>query len=95
MHVIVATDGSRQSLAAAKHLKSFADPTRLTVGILPFPHGALGSLARRVNPIMNLKNFHAWKGLTIALDRILLEEHLMVLQSAQGANLKFLLAEKQ
>jgi nucleotide-binding universal stress UspA family protein len=30
MHVIVATDGSRQSLAAAKHLKSFADPTRVT-----------------------------------------------------------------
>ena len=30
MHVIVATDGSRQSLAAAKHLKSFADPTKIT-----------------------------------------------------------------
>jgi len=30
MHVIVATDGSRQSLAAAKHLKSFADPARIT-----------------------------------------------------------------
>jgi nucleotide-binding universal stress UspA family protein len=30
MHVVVATDGSRQSLAAARHLKSFADPTRLT-----------------------------------------------------------------
>lgn len=30
MHVVVATDGSRQSLAAAKHLKSFADPTRIT-----------------------------------------------------------------
>lgn len=30
MHVVVATDGSRQSLAAAKHLKSFADPARLT-----------------------------------------------------------------
>lgn len=30
MHVIVATDGSKQSLAAAKHLKSFADPTKVT-----------------------------------------------------------------
>ena len=30
MHVIVATDGSRQSLAAARHLKSFADPTKVT-----------------------------------------------------------------
>ncbi len=30
MHVIVATDGSKQSLAAAKHLKSFADPARIT-----------------------------------------------------------------
>jgi nucleotide-binding universal stress UspA family protein len=30
MHVIVPTDGSRQSLAAAKHLKSFADPTKIT-----------------------------------------------------------------
>lgn len=30
MHVIVATDGSRQSLAAAKHLKSFADPEKIT-----------------------------------------------------------------
>ena len=30
MHVIVATDGSKQSLAAAKHLKSFADPSRIT-----------------------------------------------------------------
>jgi nucleotide-binding universal stress UspA family protein len=30
MHVIVATDCSRQSLAAAKHLKSFADPTKVT-----------------------------------------------------------------
>ncbi|GAA5115600.1 universal stress protein [Alloalcanivorax gelatiniphagus] len=30
MHVIVATDGSKQSLAAAKHLKSFADPDKVT-----------------------------------------------------------------
>ena len=30
MHVIVATDGSKQSLTAAKHLKSFADPARIT-----------------------------------------------------------------
>ncbi len=30
MHVIIATDGSRQSLLAAKHLKSFADPTKIT-----------------------------------------------------------------
>ncbi len=30
MHVIVATDGSKQSLAAARHLKSFADPGAIT-----------------------------------------------------------------
>ena len=30
MHVIVATDGSKQSLAAAKQLKAFADPTKIT-----------------------------------------------------------------
>lgn len=30
MHVIVATDGSKQSLAAAKHLLSFADPAKIT-----------------------------------------------------------------
>jgi nucleotide-binding universal stress UspA family protein len=30
MHVIVATDGSKQSLAAAKYLKGFADPTLIT-----------------------------------------------------------------
>ncbi|GEP36668.1 universal stress protein [Nocardioides psychrotolerans] len=30
MHVIVATDGSRQSLAAARQLKSFADPAKIT-----------------------------------------------------------------
>lgn len=30
MHVIVAIDGSRQSLAAARHLKSFADPAKIT-----------------------------------------------------------------
>lgn len=30
MHVIVATDGSKQSLAAAKKLKSFADPSKIT-----------------------------------------------------------------
>lgn len=30
MHVIVATDGSKQSLAAAQHLKSFADPDKVT-----------------------------------------------------------------
>ena len=30
MHVIVATDGSKQSLAAAKHLKSLADPKKVT-----------------------------------------------------------------
>lgn len=29
MHVIVATDGSRQSLAAAKELKRFADPAKV------------------------------------------------------------------
>jgi len=30
MHVIVAVDGSRQSLAAAKQLKAFADPSKIT-----------------------------------------------------------------
>ena len=30
MHVVVATDGSAQSLAAAEHLRSFADPARIT-----------------------------------------------------------------
>lgn len=30
MHVIVATDGSKQSLAAARHFKSFADPAKIT-----------------------------------------------------------------
>ena len=30
MHVIVATDGSKQSLAAARKLKSFADPTKIS-----------------------------------------------------------------
>jgi nucleotide-binding universal stress UspA family protein len=30
MHVIVATDGSRQSLDAAKKLTSFADPAKIT-----------------------------------------------------------------
>ena len=30
MHVIIATDGSKQSLSAARHLKSFADPTSIT-----------------------------------------------------------------
>ncbi|MDT9592787.1 universal stress protein [Nocardioides zeae] len=30
MHVVVATDGSKQSLAAARHLRSFADPTALS-----------------------------------------------------------------
>ena len=30
MHVIVTTDGSKQSLAAAKHLLSFADPAKIT-----------------------------------------------------------------
>ncbi|MCH1866278.1 universal stress protein [Nocardioides sp. CFH 31398] len=29
MHVVVATDGSKQSLAAAKHLMSFADPEKI------------------------------------------------------------------
>ncbi len=30
MHVIVATDGSKQSLAAARHLKALADPAKIT-----------------------------------------------------------------
>ncbi|ROR89720.1 universal stress protein [Nocardioides aurantiacus] len=30
MHVVVATDGSKQSLAAAKKLMSFADPAKIT-----------------------------------------------------------------
>jgi nucleotide-binding universal stress UspA family protein len=30
MHVIVAVDGSRQSLAAARQLKSFADPEKIS-----------------------------------------------------------------
>ena len=30
MHVVVATDGSQQSLRAARHLKSFADPSKIT-----------------------------------------------------------------
>ncbi|WP_104106003.1 universal stress protein [Nocardioides sp. 616] len=29
MHVLIATDGSKQSLAAAKYLKSFVDPTKV------------------------------------------------------------------
>lgn len=35
MHVIVATDGSKQSLAAARHFKSFADPAKVdTVSVV-------------------------------------------------------------
>jgi nucleotide-binding universal stress UspA family protein len=30
MHVIVATDGSKQSLIAAEYLKTFADPSKIT-----------------------------------------------------------------
>lgn len=30
MHVVIATDGSKQSLAAARHLMSFADPARIS-----------------------------------------------------------------
>lgn len=30
MHVVVATDGSQQSLRAARHLKAFADPTKIS-----------------------------------------------------------------
>ncbi len=30
MHVVIATDGSRESLAAARHLQSFADPEKIT-----------------------------------------------------------------
>jgi nucleotide-binding universal stress UspA family protein len=30
VHVIVATDGSKQSLAAARHLKRFADPAKIS-----------------------------------------------------------------
>ncbi|WP_082563800.1 MULTISPECIES: universal stress protein [unclassified Nocardioides] len=30
MHVVIATDGSRQSLTAAKQFKSFADPAKVT-----------------------------------------------------------------
>ena len=30
MHVIVATDGSQQSLTAAQFLKGFADPAQIT-----------------------------------------------------------------
>ncbi|WP_448612581.1 universal stress protein [Modestobacter sp. URMC 112] len=30
MHVVIATDGSPQSLAAARHLRSFADPQKIT-----------------------------------------------------------------
>jgi nucleotide-binding universal stress UspA family protein len=30
MHVVLATDGSKQSLAAARHLMSFADPEKVT-----------------------------------------------------------------
>ncbi len=30
MHVVIATDGSRESLAAARHLQSFADPAKIT-----------------------------------------------------------------
>lgn len=29
MHVVIATDGSKQSLAAARHLTSFADPEKI------------------------------------------------------------------
>lgn len=30
MHVLIATDGSRQSLRAARHFKSFADPAKVS-----------------------------------------------------------------
>lgn len=30
MHVVLATDGSKQSLAAARHLMSFADPAKIS-----------------------------------------------------------------
>ena len=49
MHVIVATDGSQQSLAAAKHLKSFADPTKVTDDLRGRgdPAARLGRVRRR------------------------------------------------
>ncbi|HET7350416.1 MAG TPA: universal stress protein [Marmoricola sp.] len=45
MHVVVATDGSKQSLAAARHLVSFADPDKVTdvsvVGVVS-PYASVG-----------------------------------------------------
>ncbi len=45
MHVVVATDGSKQSLAAARHLMSFADPEKITdvsvIGVVS-PYASVG-----------------------------------------------------
>ncbi len=55
MHVVASTDGSRQSLRAARHLKSFADPLKISdvsviAGIRPRISDTVlvGSTAQRV-----------------------------------------------
>ena len=64
MHVIVATDGSRQSLEAARQLKSFADPDKISdvtvvavlspLAAVPFANSLGGRIESESEGIENL-----------------------------------------
>ncbi|WP_201466976.1 universal stress protein [Janibacter melonis] len=60
MHVLIATDGSKQSLRAARHLKTFADPAKIdTITVLAVTrplaalsfHDEISPDARRPKPM--------------------------------------------
>ena len=76
MHVVVATDGSRQSLLAARHLRSFADPEKITdisvVGVVS-PYAAVG-FADEISPEAKTKTPRSFReGATAAVAAVAAE----------------------
>lgn len=78
----VVTSG-RFEIASGAKLNFF--PSRLKVGYLPLPGAALGALARRFNPIVDLTRLKPLKGISFRLERVTVAPGRMILETANGS----------
>ena len=59
-------------------------PTALKVGFIPLPGAALSALARRFNPILEVKDIHPIKGIAFQLERVVVLPGKLILETSRG-----------
>jgi hypothetical protein len=63
-------------------------PSRFTVGFLRVPGIALSTIARSINPILDLSRFRCWRGVAFQPGRVLVEGNTLVIESAGAGRLE-------